>query len=103
MYENQKGMRKKSAASSRRSSFGSVGECEEDGDSSLDDGISEVLSEVLSVGGYGGGGPGRGGGRPAPCAPPPPPKAKLAVAQVEGGGGGMGAVSFVVETPADIK
>lgn len=87
-------------ASSRRSSFGSVGECEEDGESSS---LDDVMPEVLCVGGYGGGGgPGRGGGRPAPCAPPPPPKATPAVAQVEGGGGGLGTVSFVVETPADI-
>ncbi|CAM9465106.1 unnamed protein product [Scytosiphon promiscuus] len=39
----------------------------------------------------------------APRAPPPPPQAKASVAQVEGGGGGIGAVSFVVETPGDIK
>ncbi|CAN0195768.1 unnamed protein product [Ectocarpus sp. 6 AP-2014] len=95
-----KGMRKKSGASSRRSSFGSVGECEEDGESSS---LDDTMSAALCVGGYGGGAPGGGGGGPAPCAPPPPPKAKPAVAQVEGGGGGMGAVSFVVETPADIK
>ncbi|CAM9685567.1 unnamed protein product [Ectocarpus sp. 12 AP-2014] len=95
-----KGMRKKSGASSRRSSFGSVRECEEDGESSS---LDDTMSAALCVGGYGGGAPGRGGGGPAPCAPPPPPKAKPAVAQVEGGGGGMGAVSFVVEMPADIK
>ncbi|CAB1108562.1 unnamed protein product [Ectocarpus sp. CCAP 1310/34] len=92
--------RKKSGAYSRRSSFGSVGECEEDGESSS---LDDTMSAALCVEGYGGGAPGHGGGGPAPCAPPPPPKAKPAVAQVEGGGGGMGAVSFVVETPADIK
>ncbi|CBN77799.1 conserved unknown protein [Ectocarpus siliculosus] len=35
--------------------------------------------------------------------PPPPPRAMPATAQVESGGGFLGAVSFVVETPADIK
>lgn len=50
---------------------------------------------ACSVGGGGYGG--------APGAPPPPPPAKPAVALVEGGGGGIGAVSFVVEKPADIK
>ncbi|CAN0048331.1 unnamed protein product [Ectocarpus sp. 12 AP-2014] len=35
--------------------------------------------------------------------PPPPPRAIPATAQVESGGGFLGAVSFVVETPADIK
>ncbi|CAM9353479.1 unnamed protein product [Ectocarpus fasciculatus] len=35
--------------------------------------------------------------------PPPPPRAMPATAQVEGVGGFLGAVSFVVETPADIK
>ncbi|CAN0238207.1 unnamed protein product, partial [Ectocarpus sp. 8 AP-2014] len=39
----------------------------------------------------------------AASVPPPPPRARPAVTQVEGGGGFLGAVSFVVETPADIK
>ncbi|CBN77797.1 conserved unknown protein [Ectocarpus siliculosus] len=42
-------------------------------------------------------------GRMAASVPPPPPRARPAVTQVEGGGGFLGAVSFVVETPADIK
>ncbi|CAM9643751.1 unnamed protein product [Ectocarpus fasciculatus] len=55
-----------------------------------------------------GGGQGGGGGWGGACAtaasvPPPPPRAIPATAQVEGGGGFLGAVSFVVETPADIK
>ncbi|CAM9377234.1 unnamed protein product [Ectocarpus sp. 6 AP-2014] len=41
--------------------------------------------------------------RMAASVPPPPPRARPAVTQVEGGGGFLGAVSFVVETPADIK
>ncbi|CAN0334962.1 unnamed protein product, partial [Ectocarpus sp. 12 AP-2014] len=43
------------------------------------------------------------GARMAATVPPPPPRARPAVTQVEGGGGSLGAVSFVVETPADIK
>lgn len=39
----------------------------------------------------------------APSVPPPPPSAKPAVTQAEGGSGFSGAVSFVVESPADIK
>ncbi|CAN0444916.1 unnamed protein product [Pylaiella littoralis] len=66
---------------------------------------SDLMMSSAGGGGYGGGSGRGGGGFPragAPCAPPPPPQAKPAVAQVEGGGG-MGAVSFVVEKPADIK
>ncbi|CAM9464964.1 unnamed protein product [Scytosiphon promiscuus] len=40
---------------------------------------------------------------PPPSAPPPPPEAKSAVAQVECGSGSMGAVTFVVAKPANIK
>ena len=36
-------------------------------------------------------------------APPPPPEAKAAVAQVEGGDGAFGAVTFVVDKPANVK
>ena len=39
----------------------------------------------------------------AASAPPPPPPAMPAMAHVDGGGGGMGAVSFVVDKPANIK
>ncbi|CAM9390615.1 unnamed protein product [Ectocarpus sp. 8 AP-2014] len=61
---------------------------------------------VLRPTGFGGAaGAHRGGGAYCGSAsvPPPPPRAMPATAHVEGGGGFLGAVSFVVETPADIK
>ncbi|CAM9649156.1 unnamed protein product [Pylaiella littoralis] len=85
-----------------------LGHAEMDEEESACDDVETPALMMSSAGGGGyGGGSGRGsGGFPrarAACAPPPPPQAKRAVAQVEGGGGGMGAVSFVVEKPADIK
>ncbi|CBN77798.1 conserved unknown protein [Ectocarpus siliculosus] len=50
--------------------------------------------------GAGGAGGGHGG---SASVPPPPPRAIPATAQVEGGGRFLGAVSFAVEAPADIK
>ena len=43
------------------------------------------------------------GGAFGSSAPPPPPEAKAAVAQVEGGDGAFGAVTFVVDKPANVK
>lgn len=98
-------MMKKKTGGSRRSSLGREvdGDCGEYESSECDEGESSSVIDGL---GQFGGGPGRGGGgrnRSALCAPPPPPQAKPAMAQVEGGTGGMGAVSFVVDKPADIK
>lgn len=104
-------LKKKKSIDSRRSSYDKDGDCEEDDSSECDDDDSSDLINSSIVGGLGGygGGPGRGGGgrqmsrRSSLRAPPPPPQAKPAMAQVEGGSGGMGAVSFVVDKPADIK
>eukprot|EP00752_Nemacystus_decipiens_P006822 g6124.t1 len=95
-------------AGSRRSSLEKDGDYGEDGSTEFDEEESSALASSSMLGGFGGygGGPGRGGGRKqrvALRAPPPPPPAKPAMAQVEGGSGGMGAVSFVVDKPADIK
>eukprot|EP00903_Cladosiphon_okamuranus_P006877 g6698.t1 len=108
-------MKKRSSRGSRRHSLDMAkdGDCEEYDSSECDEDESRELSFVscssmsgrLELGGFGGG-PGRGGGgrsRSALLAPPPPPQAMPAMAQVEGGNGGMGAVSFVVDKPADIK
>lgn len=82
----------RSRGSSRAESFS----MDDEGD--IDDIMSASFSAAPPARSCGGGGYGG-----APCAPPPPPQAKPAMAQVEGGSGGMGAVSFVVDKPADIK
>lgn len=91
----------------RQNFFGRIAKIRMDTSSGYDVGLSQFTNQQQQQRGYGGGLDRRlvlcGVSARSTAAPPPPPQAKPAMAQVEGGSGGVGAVSFVVDKPADIK